>query len=80
MFWLTPVIYHWTMVPKPIEIFVKYNPLAMLLGSVQVLLHGGIAPTPTFWWRPTSSPSWPRLWASDGAPDRQQADLCAVMA
>jgi len=45
MFWLTPVIYHWTMVPKRIEIFVKYNPLAMLLGSVQVLLHGGTAPT-----------------------------------
>jgi lipopolysaccharide transport system permease protein len=46
MFWLTPVVYHWTMVPKSIEVFVKYNPLAMLLGSVQVLLHGGTAPTP----------------------------------
>jgi lipopolysaccharide transport system permease protein len=46
MFWLTPIIYHWTMVPKAIEIFVKYNPFAMLIGSVQVLLHGGAAPTP----------------------------------
>jgi lipopolysaccharide transport system permease protein len=46
MFWLTPIVYHWTMVPKSIEIFVKYNPLAMLFGSVQVLLHGGAAPTP----------------------------------
>ncbi|EWY40646.1 hypothetical protein N825_34780 [Skermanella stibiiresistens SB22] len=45
MFWLTPIIYHWTMVPKTIEVFVKYNPLAMLVGSVQVLLHGGAAPT-----------------------------------
>jgi ABC-type polysaccharide/polyol phosphate export permease len=45
MFWLTPIIYHWTMVPKSIEVFVKYNPLAMLMGSVQVLLHGGAAPT-----------------------------------
>jgi ABC-type polysaccharide/polyol phosphate export permease len=34
------------MVPKSIEIFVKYNPFAMLFGSVQVLLHGGAAPTP----------------------------------
>ena len=45
MFWLTPVVYHWTMVPKSIEVFVKYNPFAMLFGSVQVLLHGGAAPT-----------------------------------
>ena len=45
MFWLTPVVYHWTMVPKPIEAIVKYNPFAILIGSVQVLLHGGTAPT-----------------------------------
>jgi lipopolysaccharide transport system permease protein len=45
MFWLTPVVYHWTMVPKSIEVFVKYNPFAMLFGSVQGLLHGGAAPT-----------------------------------
>jgi lipopolysaccharide transport system permease protein len=45
MFWLTPVVYHWTMVPKSIEVLVKYNPFAMLFGSVQVLLHGGAAPT-----------------------------------
>jgi len=46
MFWLTPIVYHWTMVPKAIEVVVKYNPFAMLVGSVQVLLHGGAAPTP----------------------------------
>jgi lipopolysaccharide transport system permease protein len=46
MFWLTPIIYHWTMVPKEIEVIAKYNPFAMLIGSLQVLLHGGILPSP----------------------------------
>jgi ABC-type polysaccharide/polyol phosphate export permease len=46
MFWLIPVVYHWTMVPESIEVFVKYNPFAMLIGSVQVLLHGGTVPSP----------------------------------
>jgi lipopolysaccharide transport system permease protein len=46
MFWLTPIVYHWTMVPKSIEVLVKYNPFAMLIGSVQVLLHGGAVPSP----------------------------------
>jgi lipopolysaccharide transport system permease protein len=45
MFWLTPIIYHWTMVPKQIEVIAKYNPFAMLVGSLQVLLHGGTPPT-----------------------------------
>jgi lipopolysaccharide transport system permease protein len=46
MFWLTPIVYHWTMVPKSIEVLVKDNPFAMLIGSVQVLLHGGAVPSP----------------------------------
>ncbi len=46
MFWLMPIVYHWNMVPKPIEPFVRYNPFAMFIGAIQVVLHGGVSPTP----------------------------------
>jgi lipopolysaccharide transport system permease protein len=44
-FWLMPVVYHWNMVPKAIEPFVRYNPMAMFIGSIQVVLHGGTMPS-----------------------------------
>lgn len=46
MFWLVPIAYHWSMVPPQVSRFVKYNPLALLISPVQVVMHGQTIPTP----------------------------------
>ena len=41
IFWLTPILYHWSTVPEPMRYFVQYNPFSLLLAPIQVLLHAG---------------------------------------
>jgi len=45
LFWLMPIVYHWSMVPSPFSTFIQYNPLSILISPNQVLLHGGQLPT-----------------------------------
>jgi ABC-type polysaccharide/polyol phosphate export permease len=41
MFWLTPILYHWSTVPEPFRFFVQYNPFSLLLAPIQILIHAG---------------------------------------
>jgi ABC-type polysaccharide/polyol phosphate export permease len=44
-FWLMPIVYHWSMVPAPVDQVVKYNPIAILIAPIQILLHGHQLPS-----------------------------------
>jgi ABC-type polysaccharide/polyol phosphate export permease len=41
MFWLTPILYHWSAVPEPFRYFVQYNPFSLLIAPIQILVHAG---------------------------------------
>lgn len=41
MFWLTPILYHWSTVPEPFSYFVQYNPFSLLIAPIQILVHAG---------------------------------------
>src|SRR5258708_7156076 len=45
LFWLMPIVYHWSMVPSPFDVFIKYNPISMLISPNQILIHGNVLPT-----------------------------------
>lgn len=40
LFWLTPIAYHWAMVPELVGALVRYNPVALLISPLQVVVHG----------------------------------------
>lgn len=44
-FWLLPIVYHWSMVPKPFDLFIRYSPLALLITPIQIAIHGHTIPS-----------------------------------
>jgi|GEM_PF-3391463 len=45
VFWLSPIVYHWTNAPEAVQPLIKYNPVSLLISPPQILLHGGYLPS-----------------------------------
>lgn len=45
IFWMTPVVYHWSILPGWLQPIVRYNPFTLLLSGAQVILHGNTIPS-----------------------------------
>lgn len=44
-FWGVPIVYHWNAAPFFLQDLIRYNPLALLVTPLQVVVHGRTLPT-----------------------------------
>lgn len=47
-FWAVPIVYHWSAAPLFLQDLLRYNPLALLIGPLQIVVHGRSLPSLDF--------------------------------
>jgi homopolymeric O-antigen transport system permease protein len=45
LFWLQPIVYHWSTIPQPFSTIVQHNPLAILIAPAQIVMHAHSLPS-----------------------------------